>query len=182
MTVRGTGYGTTVLVSSIDPGRGGTGMLEQALMALAAAGGSAVVQAAGTDMWTGVRQAVARWFARGDGQRERAELERLDLTARELETTEAAAMERVRIRQEGAWQARIEALLESLDEARRAHAAEDLRTLLVQYTHQGEVSAGHSGQAVGGNVDIRADHNSAAAWNMGDVTLGNPPPPGPLQG
>ncbi|MGW3466207.1 hypothetical protein ACWDE9_44675, partial [Streptomyces olivaceoviridis] len=37
-------------------------MLEQALTALAAAGGAAVVQAAGTDAWTGLRQAVARWF------------------------------------------------------------------------------------------------------------------------
>jgi hypothetical protein len=41
------------------------------------------------------------------------------------------------------------------------------------------VSASEGGQAVGGNVDIRADHGSAAALTMGDVTLGNPPPPGP---
>jgi hypothetical protein len=59
-------------------------MLEQALTALAAAGGTAVVQAAGTDAWTGLRQAVARWFGRGDRQRERVELERLDRTAGEL--------------------------------------------------------------------------------------------------
>ncbi|MEU9022700.1 hypothetical protein [Actinomadura sp. NPDC048394] len=41
------------------------------------------------------------------------------------------------------------------------------------------VSASEGGQAVGGNVDIRADHGSAAALTMGDVTLGNPPVPGP---
>ncbi|MFJ4184933.1 hypothetical protein [Kitasatospora sp. NPDC089509] len=45
----------------------------------------------------------------------------------------------------------------------------------------GGVSAGDAGTAVGGNVDIRADHGSAAAWTMGDVTLGNPPQPGPQQ-
>lgn len=151
-------------------------------MTLATAGGTAVVQAAGTDMWTAVRQAVARWFARGDGRRERAELERLDLTAGELETAQAGVMERVRIRQEAVWQTRIEALLESLDEAERAQAAADLRALLAQHTPQGGVSAGDGGQAVGGSVDIRADHSSAAAWNMGNVTLGNPPQPGPHQG
>ncbi|MCX5054760.1 MULTISPECIES: hypothetical protein [unclassified Streptomyces] len=43
-------------------------------------------------------------------------------------------------------------------------------------------SAGDGGVAVGGNVDIRADHGSAAALTMGDVTLGNPPQPGASQG
>jgi hypothetical protein len=46
----------------------------------------------------------------------------------------------------------------------------------------GGVSAGDGGQAIGGSVDIRADHASAAAWSMGDVTVGNPPLPGPTQG
>ncbi|MFJ9839281.1 hypothetical protein ACIRYZ_02270 [Kitasatospora sp. NPDC101155] len=46
----------------------------------------------------------------------------------------------------------------------------------------GGVSAGNGGQAVGGNVEIRADHGSAAAFTMGDVSLGNPPQPGPHQG
>ncbi|MEW2624605.1 hypothetical protein [Streptomyces sp. NPDC048106] len=44
------------------------------------------------------------------------------------------------------------------------------------------LSAGDGGAAVGGNVDIRSDHGSAAAWNMGDVSLGNPPQPGAPQG
>jgi hypothetical protein len=44
------------------------------------------------------------------------------------------------------------------------------------------VSARDGGQAVGGNVDIRADHGSVAAWTMGDVTMGNPQQPGPPQG
>jgi hypothetical protein len=48
-------------------------MLVETLAALAAAGGAAVVQAAGTDAWNGFRQAVARWFARGDAQREQAD-------------------------------------------------------------------------------------------------------------
>ncbi|MFK4223400.1 hypothetical protein [Streptomyces sp. NPDC019890] len=158
-------------------------MLEQALTALAAAGGSAVVQAAGTDVWTGLRQAVARWFGRGDGQRERAELERLDQTAGELEAAEAGAAERMRIRQEAAWQARIEAMLESLDDAQQTQAAEELRALLSQHTRLGGVSAGQGGLAVGGNMDISAEEGSIAAGVIhGGAHINRPPAPDPSQG
>ncbi|MFI1431640.1 hypothetical protein [Streptomyces lydicus] len=157
-------------------------MLDQALTALAAAGGTAVVQAAGTDMWTGLRQAVARWFGRGDEQRERAELERLDQAASELEPADETGAERARVRQEVAWQTRFEALLESLDAAERSRAAEELSVLLTQHTANRGVSVGDGGQAVAGDVRIEADHGSAAAWNMGNVTLGNPPQPGSHQG
>lgn len=156
-------------------------MLSEAMTALAAAGGTAVVQAAGTDAWTGVRQQVARWFGRGNPQREHAELERLDQTAGELEVARPAEVERVRIRQEAAWQARIEALLEGLEDIERARVADELRTLLAQQTFHSTASAGQSGLAVGGNVDVRADHGSAAAVTMGNVTLGNPSQPGPHQ-
>ncbi|MFF2813193.1 hypothetical protein ACFVT2_39735 [Streptomyces sp. NPDC058000] len=157
-------------------------MLEQALETLAAAGGTAVVQAAGTDAWTGLRQAVARWFGRGDAHRERAELERLDQAASELENAEGAGAERVRVRQGAAWQTRIEALLESLDVPERTQAAEELSAVLAQHTPNGGASAGNGGQAVAGDVRIQANNGSAAAWNMGNVTLGNPPQPGPHQG
>ncbi len=156
-------------------------MLSEAMTALAAAGGTAVVQAAGTDAWTGVRQQVARWFGRGNPQREHAELERLDQTAGELETARPAELERVRIRQAAAWQGRIEALLESLEDIERARVVDELRTLLAQQTSHRSVSADQSGLAVGGNVDVRADHGSAAAVTMGSVTLGNPSQPGPHQ-
>jgi hypothetical protein len=49
----------------------------------------------------------------------------------------------------------------------------------------GGVSASSDGQAIGGNVDIRADGGSVAALKTGDVTIGragNPPLPGPDQG
>ncbi|MFZ3474947.1 hypothetical protein ACODT3_01270 [Streptomyces sp. 4.24] len=74
-------------------------MLERAWAALAAAGGAAVVQAAGTDAWTGLRQAVAGWFARGDARREQAALERLDQTADALRATQEddGAERRVRL-------------------------------------------------------------------------------------
>ncbi|MFD5519605.1 hypothetical protein [Streptomyces sp. NPDC127066] len=46
----------------------------------------------------------------------------------------------------------------------------------------GAVSASGDGQAIGGNVDIRADHGSAAALRMGNVSLGTPSVPGPEKG
>lgn len=156
-------------------------MLSEAMAALAAAGGTAVVQAAGTDAWTEMRQQVARWFGRGNRQREHAELERLDQTAGELEAAQPTEVERVRIRQEAAWQGRIEALLESLEDIERAGVADELRTLLAQQPPHLSVSAGQSGLAVGGNVHVQSDHGSAAALTMGSVTLGNPSQPGPHQ-
>ncbi|ROP56075.1 hypothetical protein [Streptomyces sp. PanSC9] len=104
-------------------------MLFEAMTALAAASGSAVVQAAGTDAWNGFRKRVAALFGRGDAQREAAELERLDHTAQVLTAGGAEAVAQ-RARQEGAWQARFETLLEGLGEAEREEMAAELRSLL----------------------------------------------------
>ncbi|UQA96641.1 hypothetical protein [Streptomyces halobius] len=158
-------------------------MLEEALAALAAAGGAAVVQAAGTEAWTGLRQAVARWFGQGDEQRERAELERLDQAAGELEAAEERGAEQVRIRQEAAWQARFEGLLEGLDGTERVRACEELRDLLAQYTPDGGVSAGDGGLAAGGYVDIYAEGGSIAGGVIhGGARISHPPAPDPSQG
>jgi hypothetical protein len=154
-------------------------MLSEAMTALAAAGGTAVVQAAGTDAWTGIRQQVARWFGRGDPQREQVQLERLDQTAAELEAARPAEAERVRIRQEAAWQGRIDALLESLEDFERARVVDELRTLQAQQNSPRAVLADQSGLAVGGDLNVQADNGSAAAVTMGNVTLGNPSQPGP---
>ncbi|MEU2503478.1 hypothetical protein ABZ621_02080 [Streptomyces sp. NPDC007863] len=157
-------------------------MLAEAMTALAAAGGTAVVQAAGTDAWTGMRRQVARWFGRGNPEREHAELERLDSTAGELEAAPPAEVERVRIRQEAAWQGRIQALLESLEDTERAAIVDELTALRTRQTSPGDgASAGQGGVAVGGNVIVQADHSSAAALVMGNVTLGNPSQPGSHQ-
>lgn len=63
----------------------------------------------------------------------------------------------------------------------RARGADELRTLLAQQTSHRSVSAGQSGLAVGGDLNVRGDHGSAAAVSMGNVTLGNPSQPGPHQ-
>ncbi|MGW3566047.1 hypothetical protein ACWDSL_19595 [Streptomyces sp. NPDC000941] len=158
-------------------------MLDQALIALAASGGTAVVTAAGTDTWAGLRQAVARWFGRGDTQHEEAELERLDQTAIAMEAADPMEGERARIRQEASWQARIEAVLESMAGAERGQAADELRSLLEEHASRGGVSAGSGGLAVGGNADIRAGGGSIAAGVIhGGAHVGSPTVPDPSQG
>ncbi|GGY60354.1 hypothetical protein [Streptomyces tanashiensis] len=158
-------------------------MLSETMTALAAAGGTSLVQAAGTDAWTGLRERVAQWFGRGNPQRESAELERLDRTAYELETAGPSTTERVRIRQEAAWQTRIEALLEGMDDTERARAAEELRALLRQQGFPGVVSAGSGGLAVGGDLGIRAEGGSVAAGVIhGGAHIGHPQVPDPSQG
>lgn len=159
-------------------------MLAEAMTALAMACGNAVVQAASTDGWAGFRQQVARLFARGDQQRERAELARLDQTMAALDVTDAAEAERVQIRQEATWQTRFEALLESLDETEQEQVAAELRDLLdKQATPANSVSAGPGGLAVGERIEIRADKGSIAGGVIhGGASIGTPSKPDPSQG
>ncbi|MFG2260454.1 hypothetical protein [Streptomyces mirabilis] len=123
-------------------------MLVEALAALAAAGGGAVVQAAGTDAWNGLRRRVGEIFARGDAARAEAELERLDRSARALAPGASADIVAERLRQEGAWAGRFETLLESLDDATREQAAEELRELLLFVSASAGDTAVATGQAV----------------------------------
>ncbi|WP_327110894.1 hypothetical protein OG206_00210 [Streptomyces sp. NBC_01341] len=158
-------------------------MLDQALTALAAAGGTAVATAAGTEAWAEVRRAVARWFGRGDAQREQTELERLERGAAVLRDSGPAELEGARVRQEALWQARIEAVLEGLNEAERNQAADQLRQLLTVYVPRGGVSAGPGGLTAGGDVTIRAEGGSVAAGVIhGGAHTGHPSAPDPSQG
>jgi len=76
-----------------------------------------------------------------------------------------------------------DALEEAAEQDSEFHEALECAVKELQGLSQqaGGVSAGDGGVAVGGGVDIRADHGSAAAWTMGNVTLGNPPKPGPSE-
>ena len=112
-------------------------MLAEALTALAAAGGTAVVQAAGKDAWAGFRSGVARWFGRGDAEREQVALERLDRTAAALEAARLGEVERVRADQEASWQTSFETLLGGLDGVEQQRAADELRDLLADFVAAG---------------------------------------------
>jgi hypothetical protein len=118
-------------------------VLAETFVALAQAGGAAVVQAVGTDLWMTFRQRAAGLFGRGNTRREQSELERLDRTASALE---AAGDEEI-LRQEASWRARFEMLLEELDAPEREQVAAELRDL-VAHTQQNQPR----GDAVKGNT------------------------------
>lgn len=105
-------------------------VLDDAMTALAAAGGTAVVQAAGTDAWTAVRDAVARWFGRGDAARERAELARLDRTGAALSAADGELGRRLRDDERISWRTRFEIVLDDLDGTVRQELGEELRRLV----------------------------------------------------
>ena len=149
-------------------------VLAEALTALAAAGGTAVVQAAGKDAWVGFRGRVAKWFGRGDTEREQVALERLDRTAAALEAAGPGEVERVRAGQEASWQTLFEILLEGLDGEEQQRAAADLRDLLAGFAGGRAVAVGQGAVAVAGDVDIHAETGGAAAWQMGNVQIGHP--------
>ncbi|MEU7936654.1 hypothetical protein [Microbispora bryophytorum] len=110
-------------------------MLVEWLSAVAAAGGTAVVQAADTDMWVSVRQRVAHVLGHDDPGRERTELMRLDLTATDLASLAPGEAALIRARQEASWTARFEMLLESLGEAERERVACELNDIADQARH-----------------------------------------------
>ncbi|MFI0895667.1 hypothetical protein [Streptomyces sp. NPDC020983] len=156
-------------------------MLEQALAALAASGGTAVVAAAGTDAWAGLRARLARWFGQGSERRETATLERLDTTAAALQAapgTEAAA---VRAEAGAVWTNRIRDLLEDLDAGERDVAAAELRTLLAELPAPAQLSAADGSFVAGRDVTVRAEGPGSVAAGVirGDVHVGVNPPPTP---
>ncbi|MDI2129506.1 hypothetical protein [Yinghuangia seranimata] len=147
-------------------------MLDQAMIALASAGGAAVVQAAGTDAWQGFRDRVARLFGRGRLTDVQVTAERLDRTAAELAAADPVALTVTRDRAAASWQTRFEDLLESLDEQERQMLAAELRRTF---------GAAGRGIAVAGDVYVDADRGSAAAVVMGDVSITNPSRPDAAQ-
>lgn len=131
-------------------------MLAEALVAIAAAGGTAVVEAAGTDAWRSVRERAARLLGRNAPERERAELERLDQTAAAIEAADPGQGAALRTRQEASWQTRFELLLEDADEAERERLVDELRGLVDEAV-----------QARGGAVSGNTFHGPTA-FQVGD--------------
>ncbi|MDX2708049.1 hypothetical protein PV350_35180 [Streptomyces sp. PA03-6a] len=117
-------------------------MSVEGLIAVAAAGGGAIVQAAGTDAWAGIRSGVARILGRGESDREQAELERLDQTQAELESAgNGAEAERVQTVLVARWQTRLEMLLEQLRDEERHQVVAELQVLVQQARAQAPVQS-----------------------------------------
>lgn len=139
------------------------------MTALAAAGGTAVVQAAGTDAWTGLRQAIARLFGRGDDQRASAALERLDGTAAAVSAADGADAGQVRFRQEALWQGRFETLMQNVDARERDSVIAALRALVAQHNPPGQAGGGEvSGNTFNGPTAIQVGNG-----NRQDNRFGN---------
>jgi hypothetical protein len=134
-------------------------MLTEALTAVAAGGGMAVVQAAGSDTWAWFRTRCARLVGRGDSARESEALERLDRTAAALAAAEEGERERVRAVHAVLWQGEFASLLESLGEGERERLTEQLGALAKDFG--GRPSGGAvSGNTFHGPVAVQTgDHN-----------------------
>jgi len=119
-------------------------MLVEALLAVAAAGGGAIVRAAGTDAWNGVRSGMARVLSRGEQAREQGELERLDRTQAVLDAATGSEIEQVQAAQAAVWQSRLEMLLEELPEAQRQQVVAELQAVIEQASATGEGQSVHN--------------------------------------
>lgn len=150
------------------------------VLALAASGGTAVVQAAGTEAWGQLSGLVAQWLGRGHARAEEAELERLNGTAGELRTANGSAQ--VRAAQESLWRDRIAEVLEGLGSVEQERAAAELQRLLAPYMVP-HARANGAGVVVEQNVTVRADNQSIAANNLyGGAHIGPPTTPDPSLG
>jgi hypothetical protein len=87
-------------------------MLAEALMALAATGGNAVITAMATDGWESFKGRIAKIFGGGKPELAQATAARLDQTRSALAGLNGADLERVRTEQQVVWRTRLEDLLE----------------------------------------------------------------------
>lgn len=154
-------------------------MLNEALTAVAAAGGTAVVQAAGTDVWTVIRSRVAALLGRDDAAEQTA-LARLDRTLVEIqESHRPDDVQRARL--VGVWRTRFEDFLEDLPTEDRENAAQALRDIAaLGALGESNTSAGDRGLAVGGDLHVQAERGSVASGVLnveGGLSLANPPFP-----
>lgn len=146
-------------------------LLSEALAALAAAGGAAVVQAAGTDAWSGFRQVIPRLFGRGDDQRANVALERLDRTAAAVGAADRGDAERVRIHQQAVWQGQFEELMVSVDGHERDLLVAALRALVAEHAPPGPADGGDvSGNTFKGPTVIQLGNGNRQDNRFGNAT------------
>jgi hypothetical protein len=141
--------------------RGGNTMLTEVLAALAAAGGTAVVQAMATDAWDWARLGVVRLLGRGQDSHQLEVIEtQLDEDAKLLER--AGDNELVQVRQEltPVWRRRLAVLLEEDSEA-----ADELRRLVEQIRDRLPES---QRETVNSQLNVVRDHGTAYIVQGGD--------------
>jgi hypothetical protein len=152
-------------------------MLTEALIALAAAGGTTLVEAAATDSWATAKAGAARLLGRGRPEQTAVIEARLENGRAQLAELSGPQLDAAQSRQVLAWTTRLEDLLEE-----EPGAADGLRQLLSDLAAAGvpgTASFGDHGVLVGGHVtNVASSGGVAAAAIHGEVsTAGNPPPP-----
>jgi hypothetical protein len=150
---------------------------EEVWAALAATGGTAVVQAAGKDTWESVRDRVVKMLGRGRASHAQWVRARLDETAAELEADTPDGIKQVQSRLAAAWEARFEMLLEELEGIEREEVGGQLREVVAFAA--ASPSGVSAGAAVGGHNIFHAAGGSVAAGIVhGGVRIANPLRPG----
>lgn len=157
-------------------------MLEEVLVALATAGGTALVEAAATDAWAKTKERVARLLGRGDEQRAGVVEARLERTRTELMPLTGVELERAREVRAAEWATRLQDVLEEHPES-----ADELRDVLEELRAAGINVAADTGShsvVIGGDSTTIATSGGVAAQVIhGSVsTSPNPPQPGTTQG
>jgi hypothetical protein len=139
-------------------------MIEIALAALAATGGSALVSAMVTDAWEGFRGKVAKLFGRGDAKETEAALAQLDQSRKALADAAGPELDRAKMEQEIVWRTRLTDLL-----TRHPDAEKELSGLVSEIQAQTIGTAGHIEQHA-----IAKDNAQQAVQGQGvqNVTFG----------
>ncbi|WP_327105990.1 hypothetical protein [Nonomuraea glycinis] len=136
-------------------------MLSEALAALAAAGGTALVSAMSTDAWTSAKQGFARLLGRGGPERQEVAERRLERSRQELAGATSREPERARVEQEAAWRLRLSDLLED-DPAAEA----ELRVLVARFGAAVPASGERSISIGGDNSGIASTGDHATNVRM----------------
>ncbi|CAM5302004.1 hypothetical protein AB0F92_22755 [Kitasatospora aureofaciens] len=138
-------------------------MLTDALVELAAAGGTAVVSAAATDIWQATKGKVARLFGRGDDRDEQRVSVQLDRIPMELDQAAEPQQERVRAALRDRWTVKLTELLEENPELE-----DDLRALVEEV--RAAVPAAQQTFVQNNNAYDNATQNIT---QTGDIVVGN---------
>lgn len=145
-------------------------MLAEFLAALAAAGGTAVVQAMATDAWESARSGVARLLGRGeDPHRQEIIKAQLDEDAALLERADDVEREMVRQELEPVWRRRLATYLDQHPEA-----IEELRELIEQIRDR---LPGEQRMVVNNQLTVVRDHGTGNIVQGGDQHIHHYPGP-----
>ncbi|MFE4582821.1 hypothetical protein [Streptomyces chartreusis] len=159
-------------------------MLAETITAVAAAGGTAVIAAAGTDLWTSFRDRLAKLLGRGDAEAEQTILQHLERTAAELPPASPNGSGATRSQLEAAWAGQIASILRTLPDYEGEELAGRLQELTAEIalrakTRGNIAEARDHGQAIGGDMNINAENGGYAAGQMNFGSMPeNPPQPG----